>query len=292
MKLFTLSRGFNKAEEDSRESEQLKNEADGFKLASNGGYIAALKYALFGLFGYYNARLFITTVPGWEGYLTATFALAGETTALYCFNNYTRSAGNHKTALGVFALLLFAFSFTHASISFFKMEHGSLSGPIQFYCERVAFPVLFGLLLLAAIIIPLSHWRAGVAAEQAKTKAKIETDRAKLVAESANIRSEATLERERLNGLEERIQIGNDYVVRLKSYAAMKNQEREVLASIQDPELRQQLASTFGIPETAFASASTEPKHVQGFNQKPAPQSTGNYQSSNFVYPPNDQSKT
>ena len=291
MKLFTVAKGFNREEEHSRESEQLKNEADGFKLASDGGYIVALKYALFALFGYYNARLFITTVPGWEGYLTATFALAGEATALYCFNNYTRSAGNHKKALGAFALLLFAFSFTHASISFFKMEHGSLSEPIQFYCERVAFPVLFGLLLLAAIIIPLTHWRAGVAAEQAKAKAKIEKDRASLVAESANIRSEATLERQRLNGLEEKIQIGKDYVVRLKSFAAMKNEEREVLNSIEDPELRKQLASAFDISETAFASASTEPKQVHGFNQKSVPQSTGNHQSSNFDFPPKAQSK-
>ena len=76
MQLFTIAKGFNKAEEDARESEQLKTEADSFQIAGNGGYIVALKYALFALFGFYNVRLFITTVLGWEGYLTAAFALA------------------------------------------------------------------------------------------------------------------------------------------------------------------------------------------------------------------------
>lgn len=290
MKLFTIAKGFNQSEEHARESEQLKEEGSSFKIASDGGYIVALKYALFVLFGYYNARLFITTVPGWEGYLTATFALAGEATALYSFNNYKRSEGKHKTALGVFALLLFLFSFTHASISFFRMEHGSLSDPIQFYCERVAFPVLFGLLLLAAIIIPLMHWRTEVAAEQAKAQARIEKERARLVSESASIRNEATLERERLNGLEEKIKIGNDYVQRLAAYTAMKKRERQVLASIDDPDLRQQLASTFGISlDTAFASAS-EPKQFEGFAPKPAP-NAGNPQSSNFFFPDKEQSK-
>ncbi|MDQ3013459.1 MAG: hypothetical protein M3X11_22480, partial [Acidobacteriota bacterium] len=105
--------------EQENQSEALQAEGQKFKLASDGGYIVALKYALFCLFAFYNARLFLTTVPGWEAYLTACFALLGEATALYCFNNYTRSTGNHQKALGVFALVLFVFSFTHATISFF-----------------------------------------------------------------------------------------------------------------------------------------------------------------------------
>lgn len=288
MQMFTVAKGFNKAEENARESEQLKTEADSFQIAGNGGYIVALKYALFVLFGFYNVRLFITTVLGWEGYLTAAFALAGEATALYCFNNYTKSTGKHKTALGVFALLLFAFSFTHASISFFKMEHGNMSGPILFYCERVAFPLLFGLLLLAAVIIPLMHWRADVAAEQAAQKARIEKERAKLVGDSASLRNEAAFERERLNAVEERIQIGNQYLTKLKAIAAMKREEKKTLTEIDDPELQRQLAVAFGLPD--FADTPVLAKQKGTMTMAPPPQSSFTQSgASNVYFPPTDE---
>lgn len=289
MKLFSIAKGFGQEEEHARESENLKNEGDNFKIASDGGYIVALKYALFVLFGYYNARLFITTVPGWEGFMTAAFALTGEATALYCFNNYKRSEGKHKTALGVFALLLLVFSFTHASISFFKMEQGNMSDGIKFYCEHIAFPLLFGLLLLAAIIIPLMHWRTGVAAEQAKAKAEIEKNRAQAVAKSANFRLEATVAREQLANLEERIGIESEYVDRLSTLGSVKKRARQVLALFDDdPELQRQLSGSFGIPGTSLAST-PEPKRVHGLT--PKQQTESNLQSSNFYIPEDDAKK-
>ncbi len=258
MQLFKIGKAFASANQQARESEELKKEADSFQLATDGGYIKALKYCLFVLFGYYNARLFIVTVPGWEGYMTAAFALAGEATALYCINNFNRSSGKHQAALGVFGVLLTSFSVTHATISWFRLEsHSDLSGGIRFYCERVAFPLLFGLLLLAAIVVPLLHWRRKVAAEQAKAQVEIQTGRAQLVAESANLRAESQLERERLTNLEEKIRLGNEYATKLEEFARMKNREREALASITDPELRAQIAAAFGLTE-----APTLPKPV------------------------------
>ncbi len=236
-----------------QESDALKTASTNFQVAGDGGYIVALKYLLFVLFGFYNARLFLTTVPGWESYLTAVFALLGEVTAIYCYNNYKRSTGYHKTALGVFALLLFLFSFTHATISFFKMERGDHSAKINFYCEHVAFPLLFGLLLSAAIIIPLLHWRTKVAAKQADAQTQIETDHAELVAETAAMRNKATLERSRLEHFEEEIQLGNEYVGKLKRYAAMKQGEQMALSDIPEP-FRSQIANQLGLdlskPET------------------------------------------
>ena len=250
MQLFKLGKTFAAADEQTRQSEALKKEADSFQLATDGGYIKWLKYALFALFGYYNARLFIVTVPGWEGYMTAFFALAGEGTALYCLINFNRSSGNHQAALGVFGALLTLFSVTHATISWFRMEDNArLSGRIRFYCESVAFPLLFGLLLLAAIIIPLMHWRRKIAAEQAKAQTEIQTNRAQLVAQSANLRAESELERERLAHLKEKITLGNEYVGELENFAKMKQREQEALAGITDPELRKQIAATFGISE-------------------------------------------
>lgn len=253
MQLFKLGKSFADADDRVRQSDALRKEGDSFQLATDGGYIKWLKYALFALFGYYNARLFIVTVPGWEGYLTAIFALAGEATALYCLLNFNRSSGSHKAALGTFGFFLTLFSVTHATISWFRMEdHARLSGGIRFYCESVAFPLLFGLLLLAAIVIPLCHWRSKIAAEQAKAKVEIESSRAALVAKAANLRAESELERERLASLEEKIQIGNEYVVKLAQYAKMKQRETEALAGITDPELRKQIAATFGIDDGNF----------------------------------------
>lgn len=263
MSLFKISQGYTKAEAQARQSEELRKEGDRFELATDGGYIKALKYALFVLFGYYNARLFIVTVPGWEGYLTAVFALAGEATALYCIANFNRSAGQHKTALGVFGLLLTAFSVTHATISWFRLEsHSELSRPIQYYCETVAFPLLFGLLLLAAVVIPLMHWRRKIADEQAKAKVEIEAGRARLVAESANIRAETELERQRLESMEERVQLGNEFVERLRQFVNMKKSEQQVLASIADPVLRRQVETAFGLE----AATAQDEKRITGLS--------------------------
>src|SRR5690242_14972603 len=109
MNFFGIGKMLSRQSEQARAAEDLKTEAGKFQLATDGGYIKVLKYLLFVLFAFYNARLFLTTVPGWERYVTALFALLGECTALYAFNNYTRSTGRHKQALGVFALLLFCF---------------------------------------------------------------------------------------------------------------------------------------------------------------------------------------
>jgi len=248
MNLFSIGKRFAQADEHKRDAAELKQEAESFNLAGDGGYIKWLKYSLFCLFGYYNARLFIVTVPGWEGYMTAVFALAGEATALYCINNYNRSSGKHQAALGVFGLLLTLFSVTHATISWFRMEnHARLSSGIRFYCETVAFPLLFGLLLAAAIVIPFLHWRKKIATAQAKAAVEVASARAQLAANSAILKAEATMERERLESIEEKIQIGNEYVSKLQALAKMKEREREALNAISDPELRKQLASEFGI---------------------------------------------
>ena len=241
MKIFNVGKAFSRQQEQERESEKLKSEAEGYELASDGGYWTGLKVALFVLFGYYNARLFLVTVPGWEGYLTAAFALLGEATAFWCLHNFTRSAGAHKAALGTFGALLTIFSVTHATISFFRMEsHAGFSAPLRFYCERVAFPLLFGLLLLAAIVIPLCHWRKRIAQEQAATQVDIASSRARLVGSAAALKNEALLEHERLEHLRERIRLGNEYVSELEAFAAMKAREHDALNRIGNPEVRKE----------------------------------------------------
>jgi hypothetical protein len=248
MRFFNIGQAFAKERSQQKQSAALQQEAANFKLASDGGFPTIVKSGLFLLFGYYNARLFITTVPGWEGYLTAVFALAGEAMAFYCIRNYTRSAGKHKTALGAFGLLLTLFSVTHATISFFSLEnHAQLAPGLKFYAERVAFPLLFGLLLVAVLTLRFTHWRAQIAAEQAVAQVQIASSRARLLADSATMRDESQLERERLAQLEEQIQIENEYLGKLQQFAQLKAREQSVLESIADPELRAQVAATLGL---------------------------------------------
>ena len=124
-----------------------------------------------------------------------------------------------------------------------------MSGFIQFYCEHVAFPLLFGLLLLAAIVIPLLHWRAKVAKKQAEAQTKIESERADLVAESAALRNKSQLEHERLKNFEEEIKIGNAYVEKLKQFGRMKRDEQAALNELPEP-LRSQIAAELGLTLT------------------------------------------
>jgi hypothetical protein len=246
MDISAIGKMLGRKTEQAKASEDLKTEASKFQLATNNGYIKVLKYLLFILFGFYNARLFLTTIAGWEKYHTALFALLGECTALYCYDNYTKSTGRHKAALGIFGIALFVFAFTHASISYFKMERGDYSDPIRFYCEHVAFPVLFGLLLLAAIVIPLMHWRTRIAAAQAKAQVEIDESRAKLVAQTSQMNDENELERARIEHFKEKVKIGNEYAAELRNYALMKQTELDALLEMPEP-MRSQIASELGI---------------------------------------------
>jgi len=247
MKIFGFGRAMQRQRENQKQADHNEQAAADFKLPTDGGYMLGLKYALFVLFGYYNARLFVHTVPGWEGWMTAFFALAGEATALYCLNTYVRTAGAHKSAVGLFGAALTLFSVAHATISFFQIDQqAAASGAIEFYCRRVAFPLLFGLLLMAAISIPLAHWRKKIAAEQAKAQTEIETGRARLLAESANLRNESALERARLSFLEEQLLIEGEYVEKIEQFAKLKEREGEAINAISDAALRDQVAAMLG----------------------------------------------
>lgn len=255
-----ISKLFTREQQNNQRGQQLQDEAANFKLATDGGFPSVVKYGLFLLFGYYNARLFITTVPGWEGWLTAAFALASEGLALYCIHNFTRSAGLHKAMLALFGLLLTLFSVTHATISFFALEnHAQLSEGIQFYAQRVAFPLLFGLLLVAVLTLRFTHWNARIAAEQALAQVKIASSRARLVAESAAMRDEAQLGRERLAQMDEQIRLDGECVGKLKQRLQIKEQERQLIASISDPALREQMALELGITLPPGNGAGSKP---------------------------------
>jgi len=59
-------------------------------------------------------------------------------------------------------------------------------------------------------VIPLLHWRRMIAEKQAAAQVTIACSRAQWVADSAAMRDEAQLERERLTHFEEKIKLGNE----------------------------------------------------------------------------------
>ncbi len=260
MNLFNIGRFFSKDRDRQRETEQQQREAENFQLAPQGGFISVVKYALFAFFGYLNARLFITTVHGWEGWLTAAFALCGEGVALYCLRNFTRSTGIHKVALGVAGMAFTAFSFVHAVFSFFKLEqNAATSHAVTYYCENVAFPVLFSMLTISAIALPLLHWRARVAAAQAKAQSQIAESRARMLAETARMRDETELEHARLDQLEERLKIETAYTNKLDNLVSLKERQAQTLARIKDPQLRALIAAELGLSDEATTGKPSAP---------------------------------
>ncbi len=105
---------------------------------------------------------------------------------------------------------------------------------------------MFGLLLAASIVIPLTHWRKKIAAEQAKTQTAIQMDNARLVGERARLQNEAAIERERLEHMRETLRIEAEYIQEVKYFARLKEEEAEAIASIPDPTTREQVAHLLG----------------------------------------------
>jgi hypothetical protein len=230
-----------------RQAQRQERAAKGFKLAPAKGLPYYLKFALFALFGYYNVKLFLTTIPGWEAYLTALFALGLEALAMYCIINFVRSADLHKTTLGITGAVLTVFSFTHATLSFFKVERNAKwQHTIEAYSQNVAFPLLFALLFVGSLAIYLTHFSQKVTQEQARTMVEIETRKAQMVAESHAMRAESQLDREKLTHLEERIELKGRYLQKLGSFLDLQQKERQMVEEIPDEALREEVARALG----------------------------------------------
>lgn len=231
-----------------REAKKLETEQAEFKLAPRDGLLYVVKIAVLILLGVYNAKLFLATVPGWLGYATAIVALSNEAVAFWCVQNYPRSTGKHKTALLVFACLLGGFSIIHASISYFGLaSHAGLSGGIQFYAERVAFPLLMVLLSAAAVIIPLLHWQSRVAAKRAESDIQIAEERADVATEMASLQNQNVLELARLNFIKEQNKLRSEFVDELEITAGTVSRQQQALNRITDPDVRRQVAAMFDL---------------------------------------------
>lgn len=273
MKIFNVAKAFFSQQERDEQNQRQQTEAAKYKLASSGGFLTVLKVALFILFGYLNARLFVSLVPGWQGYGIAMFALLGEATAFYCILNFVRSAGAHKVALGAFGAALTLFAVAHATVSFFGLEQGFLRGAMQFYAHWIAFPLLFTLLLGAAIIIPLCHWHAKVAQARAASQVEIEASRANLTTQKAVLSDRNDLEHAKLEFLNDQIKLGNEYVNALTRFADMKEREHVALSKITNPEVRREVANALGIvlPDAPQGVKSEQEKPQGGAAMRPIP---------------------
>src|SRR5262245_36213091 len=92
--------------------EQQNREIRNYTLVGDGGFLSWVKVVVALLLAMWNGHLFIATIPGNMGFLTAFVAIHLEGMAFYSVHNYPRSVEKHKKALGVFAIILGSFSLT------------------------------------------------------------------------------------------------------------------------------------------------------------------------------------
>lgn len=222
-----------------------------------------IKYAFFGLFAFLNFNLFTHTVPGVLGWIIGIIAVSTEAAALYCWAVYPRSAGSHRKAILAFGVGFTLFSFVHAVISYyaFAAKHELLW--MREYSIWVAFPTMCVGLILCPIVLPALHHIRKVANEQARAQAEIETDHARVAAESAKLAHDSALQRARLRHFEQEMETGLEMVKAAERAKVVRDRARQLVESTADPDERAELAEMLGIS----ASASLPPP-------KAAPQSS------------------
>src|SRR5215471_1311600 len=132
--------------EQQRRQAREDKEIEGYKLIGNGGWPNFALVLVSCLLGYWNFRLFIDTIPGFDGIITGLVALGVEATAFWCVHHHHRSTGNHQQTMTIVAIILGLFSLSHATMSVIHRNAYGLTDFINFYSHVVAFPLLLILL--------------------------------------------------------------------------------------------------------------------------------------------------
>lgn len=251
MNLFKAAAVFDRNEQRLKERDNLKADAAAFKLAGT-GFALAVEVAAFLLLAVYNASLFINSVPGWKGYLTAAIAISVESMAFYCVLSFIRTTGAHKWATGICGTLLLGFSLVHAGFSY-QLSRGSLGAHGQYYIHNVAFWLMAALLILCPLALRVTHWSAKAAATHAQEQVKVSQSRAQLAAEMQIQENRLIIERARLDYYQQQIAINNEAAEKLKALAKSKQAELEALREMPEV-LRKEIADQMGISIPAPAS--------------------------------------
>ena len=292
LKLGEKLSGGNDAE--TRQAEIL-DEAQNYKLANNGGYLTVVKYALFGMLAVLNFRLFVSAIPGIWGWLVGLMAVMMEGFAVYCWNNQGKSEGKHRTALIGFCIAFTAVSLAHAAASIYELVNGtvplgpSISKYVFWYSHVVAFPLIFGLMIVALFVIGFTHYLAKISKERAKAQVEIEKGNAELATKTAKLKQEAELAEQQIlfekKSLQTKMQLGTIIADTL----AEEQRQMQMIRSVADPTIRQRMAEMLGLPDLRSPE-----KPVQAIEEKrylTPPTNKPTAQSGNFFFPDQDEKK-
>jgi hypothetical protein len=255
MEILNLAKTFSKESDASARQDKLLNEASNYKLASNGGYLHLVKYALFGMLAILNMRLFIAAIPGGWGMLVGLIAVMMEGFAIYCWNNQGKSAGNHRKALIGFCIAFTVVSLAHAAASVYELINSrfplgpSISDYVFWYSHVVAFPLIFGLQIFALFVIGFTHYQSRISKERAKSQVEIEQGQAELHTQTAQLKQESELAAQRLLFEQEKLKTRMGMTALLKDTLEVESQQMDILRNVSDPTIRARLAQMFGLPD-------------------------------------------
>lgn len=229
-------------------ADKMMAEARAFPLAKTGGFLAVVKYAVFAILACLNFHLFYTHVPAPWGVMLGCTALLFECCAVYFWNQQNKSAGAHKRALQLFAVTFTVTSFVHSCAALYQLSDvgPDLAEPILIYSKYVAFPLLFGLMILAVCVTHYLHWSTQVSEARAKALLEVERGRAELITETVAMDHAFQVERARLDHFRRRVLHEEEYVGEIEKYARVKQRGEQVLASISDPDTKRELYSALG----------------------------------------------
>ncbi len=274
MKIFNFGHAISKTLDRENSARELHKEAETFDLAGTGGFLAFVKYAVFTVLASLNFHLFYTHVPGIWGVALGLTAILFEACAVYFWNKQNKSAGNHKRALQTFAVLFTTVSFVHGCAALYQLGNvgPSLAAPILIYSKYIAFPLLFGLMVLSVCVTHYLHWSTAISEVRANAQLQAEQGRAELITQSLALANQGEIEKARLKFFEDQILLEEQYVHGVEKFAAIKARGERALQSITDPEVKRELFAALGRitsghegprrinPLPASAQGDTDPK--------------------------------
>ena len=251
---------FGQAMDDSKaksQSEQIKKEAEGFNLAGTGGFLSVVKYLVFAILASLNFHLFYTHAPGIWGVLIGCVALMFEACAIYFWNKQNQSADRHQLALQAFAIIFTVLSFVHGTAALYQLAGvgPDITAVVEVYSRYVAFPLLFGLMVLSVCTLHYCHWSTQISNARAKAMLEMERRRAELMTETMALETEAAVETMRLEHFKQKVILEEGYVRAVEEFAKVKQRGLATINAITDPDVRTELFNAIGRTATGTGPA-------------------------------------
>lgn len=292
MNLLKLSEKLSSGNDAENRQAEMLDQANSYQLASNGGYLTLVKYAIYVMLAVLNFRLFNSAIPGGWGSFVGLIAIMMEGFAIWCWNNQSKSAGNHRTALISFCIAFTVASVAHAAASVYELVNGtvplgpSISHYVFWYSHVVAFPLIFGLQIFALFVIGFTHYQAKISKERAKSHVEIEKGNAELATQTARLKQEAELAEQQILFEKRKLQVKMQMSGIMADTLAEETRQMQMLRDTPDPTIRQKLAEMLGLPDLRTPEKAEQPEPLRQYFAPP-PGTQGF--NSNFVLPQSDE---